>query len=327
MQTYSSSEGHGPTTPASALQRSRSSVLATCDVAEIDAAAAAEIASALEANHIVYFPRPPFPLPDEQALEYLRAELPSRLQLKNVSYHPVKQRLSGLKADPATAERTAQILRQHLDAVTAFLVRVMPGLDGSVGKTSFRPIQERGRNLKPHASNELIHVDAGAYGATNGDRILRFFVNVNGHEDRVWASKGPIQDLLERHGVAAGLLDDAGHLKMRLDKSATDHALSFAVRALTSVNSLASALDSSPYDRAMRRLHNYMKDSDQYKSDQRGYEEIRFPPGSAWMCFTDGVSHAGLSGQFAFITSFILKRAALRHPQFAPYNLLAARHS
>ena len=53
----------------------------------------------------------------------------------------------------------------------------MPALAKNLraGTCSFRPLEERGRNLKPHASNELVHIDAGAYGATNGDRILRFF--------------------------------------------------------------------------------------------------------------------------------------------------------
>jgi hypothetical protein len=332
MQTSPSSPGEssawtGPATCASSQARPRSSVLATFDAARMDAALAAEIENTLEANHIVYFPRSPVPLPDERALRYLRAELPSQLRLKNVSYHPDKQSLSGLKADQETCDRTAGILREHLDGVTAFLSGIMPRLfEGRTGKTSFRPIQERGRNLKPHASNELVHIDAGAYGATNGDRILRFFVNVNEGEDRVWASKGPIQDVLDRHGISAGLLDRAGNLNVRIDKSFADHALTFAVRALSRFNPLAQALDSSPYDRAMRRLHNYMKDSEEYKSDQRGYEEIRFPPGSAWMVFTDGVSHASLSGQFALVTTMVAKRADLRYPHFAPYNLLAARN-
>jgi hypothetical protein len=312
---------------ASPGARTRSSVVAAVDAAEIDASLAEEISGALEANHIVYFPRSPIPLPDAQTLQQMRAELPSGLRLKNVSYHPGSRRLSGLQADAVTSKRTAQVLREHLDAVTAFLQRIMPHLcvGWTVGKTSFRPIQERGRNLSAHASNELVHIDAGAYGATNGDRILRFFVNVNEHEDRVWASKGPIQDVLDRHGIEAGLFDKHGRLQVRIDKGFADHALSTAVRALSLINPLASALDSSPYDRAMRRLHNYMKDSDAFKSDQRGYEEIRFPPGCAWMVFTDGVSHASLSGQFALVTTIVLRSEALRHPHLSPYNLLAAR--
>src|SRR5207302_2260607 len=71
------------------------------------------------------------------------------------------------------------------------------------GTASFRPLQEKGRQLSAHASNELVHVDAGAYGATHGDRILRFFVNANPSQDRVWASKGTFAELLGRHGAEA----------------------------------------------------------------------------------------------------------------------------
>jgi hypothetical protein len=310
---------------------SSSSVLAGIDPTgidpeRIDPSAAERIATLLETNHIVYFPRCPIPLPDAATLRFLRTELPSRLRLKNVSYHPEADRLTGLQADEATRDRVTDVLREHLHGVTGFLGRAAPHLAAgwTVGTCSFRPIQERGRNLKAHASNELVHIDAGAYGATHGDRILRFFVNVNEGEDRVWASKGSISDLLERHGQAAGLLETSGQLRQPIDKGIADHAFSALVGGLARLNPLARALDSSPYDRAMRRLHNYMKDSEAFKNDQRGYEEIRFPPGSAWTVFTDGVSHASVSGQFALVTTLIVRRQALRHPQFAPYSLLAA---
>ena len=61
------------------------------------------------------------------------------------------------------------------------LVFSIPALaeNWQVGTSSFRPLQEQGRNLDSHASNERVHVDAGAYGATHGNRVFRFFVNVN----------------------------------------------------------------------------------------------------------------------------------------------------
>jgi hypothetical protein len=299
-------------------------------VSQIDPAAAdvsERIGRALESNHIVYFPESPIPLPDAGTLEYLRTELPARLKLKNISYHPEGARVTGLEGDETLRQRTSEVLRRHLDDVAAFLYRLMPQWRGvcRVGTCSFRPIQERGRNLKAHASNELVHVDAGAYGATDGDRIFRFFVNVNDREDRVWASKGSLQEVLERHGVAAGLLDGSGNLKLRVDKGLADHAFSAAIGGLARLNPLAHTLDSSPYDRTMRRLHNYMKDNDDFKQDMRGYEEIRFPPYSAWMVFTDGVSHASLAGQFALVTTIIVPREALKYPQFSPYALLTAR--
>jgi hypothetical protein len=301
------------------------SVLAQIDPAAADASE--RMALALESNHIVYFRESPIPLPDGATLEYLRTELPSRLKLKNISYHPEGARVTGLEADETLRERTCGVLKRHLDDVAGFIYRSMPQWRGAcrVGTCSFRPIQERGRNLKAHASNELVHIDAGAYGATNGDRIFRFFVNVSDREDRVWASKGSLQEVLERHGAAAGLLDASGRLKLPIEKGLADHAFSAAIGGLARLNPLAHTLDSSPYDRTMRRLHNYMKDSDGFKQDMRGFEELRFPPYSAWMVFTDGVSHASLSGQFALVTTIIVSRQALRHPQFSPYALLAAR--
>jgi hypothetical protein len=288
--------------------------------------AGASITEALESNHIVFFPSTPVPLPDAQTLRYLRTELPQRLKLKNISYHPEADRITGFEGDAPTAERLTSMLKEHLTAVSAFLRGQIPHLaeDWTIGTCSVRPIEERGRNLKAHASNELVHVDAGAYGATDGDRILRFFVNFNDQEDRVWATQGPIERIVDRFGRDAGLLDAEGRFARRLNKGATDRALSGVVQGLAHLNPLARVLDTSPYDRAMRRLHNYMKDNAAFREDRRDYEEIRFPPYSAWIVFTDGVSHASLSGQFAFVTTIIVRRRRMKYPQFAPFNVLMA---
>jgi len=302
-------------------------VVATITDEQATAPSQASIGEALESSHIVFFPTCPIRLPDAATLHYLRSELPARLRLKNVSYHPEADRITGLAADGDTTTRVTRILKDHLAEVSGFLRAHVPHLsrEWTIGTCSVRPIQERGRNLKPHASNELVHIDAGAYGATDGDRILRFFVNFSDHEDRVWASKGTFEQILERFGRNAGLLDAQGCLAVRVTKNRADRTLSALLSALARVNPLARLLDTSPYDRAMRRLHNYMKDDPGFRQDQRDYEEMRFPPGSAWMVFTDSVSHASLSGQFAFVTTILVRRAALRYPQFAPFTLLKAR--
>jgi 3-deoxy-D-manno-oct-2-ulosonic acid (Kdo) hydroxylase len=299
-------------------------VVATFAHEQLVARSGASIVDALESSHIVFFPQCPIRLPDEVTLRYLRNDLPARLKLKNISYHPEADRITGIDADASTTQRVTAILKDHLADVTAFLREHIPLLaaDWTIGTCSVRPVQERGRNLKPHASNELVHVDAGAYGATDGDRILRFFVNFSDHEDRVWATKGPIEQILSRYGRKAGLIDAQGRLALRLTKSAADRALSGLVSGLAHLNPLARVLDTTPYDRAMRRLHNYMKDDPAFKQDREGYEEIRFPPYSAWMVFTDSVSHASVSGQFAFVTTIIVRRKHMKRPEFAPFNVL-----
>lgn len=296
---------------------------------QLEGAANPAVAEALETNHIVYFPACPIPLPDEATMRYLRSELPQHLKLKNVSYHPEADRVTGLDADSQTTARVTAFLKEHQANIMAFLRRHLEHLTRgwTVGTCSFRPIEERGRNIKAHASSELMHVDAGAYGATDGDRILRFFVNFNDREDRVWATKGPIEDMVSRYGRQSGLLDAQGRLAVRLTKGTPDRILSAVVRGLSHVNPLARVLDTSPYDRAMRRLHNYMKDDEGFKQDPRGYQEVRFPPYSSWMVFADSVSHACVSGQFASITTFIVRREQMRHPECSPFNVLMARHA
>ena len=72
------------------------------------------------------------------------------------------------------------------------------------------------------------------------------------------------------------------------------HAWTGLVKTLALGALILKVLDSSPYDRTMRRFHNYMKDTPSFQQQQDGHEEFRFPPFSAWMVFTDMVSHACL---------------------------------
>ena len=284
-----------------------------------------DLSDSLERGSIVYFPQSPVPLPAAEELSFLRQELPGLLKLKNVSYHPEAGSVRGLDSDdPELVQRVSRILRTVSDDIAGFLATAAPRLtnDWTVGTCSFRPIQERGRNLDAHSSNELVHIDAGAYGATNGDRILRFFINVNPDEDRVWASKGSFNDLLLSHGPRARLkYESAGN--NYLSKGPLDHLWSGLVNGLSRAGMpTAKVLDSSPFDREMRRFHNYMKDTPTFQQEQRGHEEFRFPPFSAWMVFTDTVSHACLSGQHAFVHTSIVRLENCRLPELAPINLL-----
>jgi hypothetical protein len=279
-----------------------------------------EISDALERGAIIQFAECPLPLPSADDLAFLREELPRQLNVKNVSYHPESDKLHGVKDDAALRERAYRVLKSHSRNVEDFLHATIPALTRgwTVGTSSFRPIQEKGRNLASHASNELVHVDAGAYGATHGDHILRFFVNANPSEDRVWATKGAFPYLYERYGAAAGI--GGAH---SLERGALDQLRTGLLKGLVKLGvKEAMIVDSSPYDRLMRRFHNYMKDTSEFQSGRDDYEELRFPPGSAWMVFTDVVSHASISGQHALVNTFIVRLGACRLPELAPINIL-----
>ncbi|MCP3103688.1 Kdo hydroxylase family protein [Myxococcus sp. K15C18031901] len=299
-------------------------MLETFDAARVKSAGATALSDALEQGRIVYFPESPVALPTPGDAAFLREELPALLKRKNVSYYPDAQRLVGLASEGAHAERTHHILREHSQRVTEFLTRAMPLFvkDWSVGTSSFRPLQEKGRRLEAHASNELIHVDAGAYGATHGDRILRFFINLHPTEERRWATRGTFEALYSQYGATAGVAPEPGverslhpGLAGRLYSGMLQGASRLGVR-------MARVVDTSPYDRLMRRFHNFMKDTPEFQASRDGYQEFGFPPASAWMVLTDGVSHACLSGQYALVDTFLIRLSSCRHAQSAPYHLL-----
>ena len=289
-----------------------------------DTASPDEIEDALERADIVFFERPPVELPADAELEFLRECLPRELQAKNVSYHPESDSIPRFAAAPAVKDRVQRILSTHGKRVEAFLRRAVPDFvpGWTLGTTSFRPIEERGRNLKPRSSNELVHVDAGAYGATNGARILRFFVNVHPTRERVWGTKGSFNALMARHRELR-LAAQGGKPRAVLDKGPLDRLYSGLVGVLGKLHPLARVLDSSPYDRSMRRIHNYMKEDCEFLESREGYQEVHFPPMSSWMVFTDGVSHSVLSGQHALVTTVLVPLANCRHPELTPYGVLA----
>ena len=289
-----------------------------------DAASPQEIEDAMERAEVVFWKRCPVELPNEDDLEFMRTGLPRELQVKNISYHPESNSIPRFEADPVVRDRIERILRTHGQRVEAFLRRATPDFvpNWTLGTTSFRSIEEQGRKLKPRSSNELVHIDAGAYGATNGARILRFFVNIHPTRDRVWGTKGGFGALLERHHE---LIDAAkgGRDRVVLQKGPFDRLYSGMVTALSKVYPLFQVIDSSPYDRSMRRIHNYMKENPSFRDSPDGYQEIHFPPLSSWMVFTDGISHSVLSGQHALVTTVLIPLANARNPALAPFNVLA----
>jgi hypothetical protein len=274
-----------------------------------------DCSDALERGRIVQFRECPVALPDAGDQDFLRVGLAAHLRRKNVSYYPDADRVTGLQAPAQVAERARRILREHSARVREFLRRAMPAFTEGwrVGTSSYRPLEERGRHLSAHASNELVHVDAGAYGATHGDRILRFFVNLNPAAERVWISKGTFAELFEKHAAEAGVGPEA------LDAALPERAYSGTLRALARAFPMLRVIDTSPYDRRMRRFHNWMKDTPSFQ--QGPSEQFSFPPFSAWMVVTDGVSHACIAGQHALVDTFLVPLRNCRLP--APYHLLA----
>ena len=283
-----------------------------------------EIQDAMERAEVVFFDRSPVELPSEADLAFMREGLPHELKVKNISYHPESDSIPRFEAAPDVKERIERILRKHGQRVEQFLRRSCPDFvpGWTLGTTSFRSIEEQGRKLRARSSNELVHIDAGAYGATDGARILRFFVNIHPTRDRVWGTKGSFNAIMSRHPellAAAG----RGKARVRVDKGPLDRLYSGVIGAVGKLYPLVRVIDSSPYDRSMRRIHNFMKENLSFRDSREHYQEIHFPPLSAWMVFTDGISHSVLTGQHALVTTVLVPLKNCRIPELAPYRVLA----
>ena len=277
-----------------------------------------ELSDHLERGGLVMLPQAPMALPSDEDIQFLRDETPKHHTHKNISYYPLAGRISGMGGPPSLRERTGRILKAHHERVESFLKRVIPTLapGWTTGTSSLRVFQEKDRNISVHARSDLLHLDARAYGCTRGDLILRFLTNLD-DEDRVWKVKGTVADLVAQYGSAAGL--QRGNL---LKEGLHDRLYSSLVRGLAIAFPMARSLDQSAYDRAMGRMHNYMKESDEFQQDPEGACEVHFRPRSCWLVFADMAGHACRWGRFCIIDTFIVPKENFRDRWRTPYEVL-----
>jgi hypothetical protein len=265
----------------------------------------------LESGQILLFRELPFDLPADDR-RFLVSQPWSELRLhKNVSYRPGEDILRGVAGDSTTVDRVHSILRNYSTEVLRFAAEFLAPYAGKwiTDFSSFRPLEEKGRDLPLHKRNDLLHVDAFPSRPTRGGRILRIFTNLNPSKVRVWNTTGAFGELARKYA------DDAG-----LQQFASESGLSRAVHGLAGKLGMRGA-DRTPYDAFMLRFHDYLKENSDF---QTNYPKARleFPPLATWMVFTDGVAHAAMSGQYALEQTLLIPRSALVSPDDAPYRIL-----
>ena len=77
----------------------------------------------------------------------------------------------------------------------------------------------------------------------------------------------------------------------------------------------------SAYDKFMLRFHDYLKENSEFQANTPKIH-IDFPPMATWMCYTDSVPHAVLSGQYALEQTFIIPVKAMVMPEKSPVRVL-----
>jgi hypothetical protein len=265
----------------------------------------------LERGNILFFPRTPFALSDDEREVLRSTSLTGGTLHKNIAYRPAEDKVTGFdKGIVHDAGRLREVLRAYSQRVLGLLRGLLPRyIEGCrVDFASFRPQEEEGRDLPTKKRNDLLHVDAFPTRPTKGDLILRVFTNINKTKPRVWLTSDPFESLAQRYAKDAGL-----------PRIAEQPAVSPLKNILRAVG--LPIADRSAYDRFMLGFHDYLKFNEQYQRDCTKYR-FEFPPDSTWMVFTDIVPHAVLSGQHALEQTVIVRRESLAARQRAPIEIL-----
>jgi hypothetical protein len=267
----------------------------------------------LEAGDIVFFPSaPPLVTCEEQAFLVTQRQSGGAIH-KNISYRPAEDRLRGIDHnDGANLRRAHEVMSRFSGRAIAFMGNFLKryARDWKIDYTSFRPIEEMGRKAALHSRNDLLHFDNFPTRPSHGDRLLRIFVNIHPDRERVWITSDPFAAV-------------AGRFTNRIGLDRTSRLVDAWKRAAARVGSRIGlpVIERPPYDVLMLRIHHAMKEDVAFQESCRK-ERWEFPAGSAWIVFTDGTSHACLSGQYMLEQTFIVRRNSLAYPEVSPIAVL-----
>jgi hypothetical protein len=236
--------------------------------------------AALEAGKVLYFPdfgQHGF-APQKEELALFREDIRDP-KVRNISLDP-NGNLKGALGDDATQALMAGMIGRFRAEAEALLGNLVPRYGEHLrrGSVSFRPAVVEHRVQSWRADDRRLHVDAFPSRPNRGERLLRVFTNVNLEgAPRVWRVGEPFEDVARR-------------FLPRVKKYVPWQAK--ALNMLHVTKSLRSE-----YDHLMLQLHDAMKSDLDYQKNAP-QETFGFPPGCAWVCFSDQTSHSVMSGQY-----------------------------
>jgi hypothetical protein len=271
----------------------------------------------LEAGGILYFPETPVKIPEADLTFLLEQQQTSSSLHKNIAYKPDRDKLSGVEeksAGPDEVARMHDVMRRYSASVEGFLAEFLAPYQRRwrMDYASFRPLEEKGRDLPVRRRNDLLHTDAFPTRPTRGWRILRFFHNIHPSRTRDWVVGEPFARVVAEFAPS------------KLPIPRPDGAAARAGKQIAKATGLASLVPQwkrGPYDEFMMRLHNTMKEDSAFQAGCKR-EEVQFAPGSSWMVYTETVPHAVLAGQFALEQTFLIDPRAMVTRESAPIAIL-----
>ena len=256
----------------------------------------------LESGKILYFPHLTFPFSKGEAAVF---DSSWGLAGHSVRYQRETGKIRGLKAELVISERVTRFMRRYddlsLDLVHALFPDYRPNLR-QIETRLERSDAQAGQSCT-NKSDSGLHIDAFGNRPAGSERILRIFCNIDPTgRPRIWRIGEPFEHYARRfaHQVQPPLPGSRNLLNM--------------LRVTKTKRSL--------YDHYMLTLRQLAAKDDHWQQHSR-HERVEFPAGSAWMCFSDEIPHATLSGQFLLSQTFYLPLTAMRRPERSPQHTLA----
>jgi len=248
---------------------------------------------------VLFFPHLVFRLSETEKL-FLDARV-SDGRAKNISLDHTTGRMQASSLTGEKAKELAAMMERFGSQAARLVHELLPYRDVERARTSFRPVQVKGRHYSKISDDRLLHIDAFPSRPMQGRRILRFFANVAPDTPRRWNVGQPFEDFARTF-----LPRVRPHLPGKswlYDRLGVTHG------------------KRSLYDELMLSLHDAGKLDEAFQRESP-HQGIEFPPGCCWLVFTDQVLHAALGGEFALEQTFHLDIAEMAEPDRAPVKVL-----
>ncbi len=262
--------------------------------------------SAVEHGGVVVCEALPFDVSDAERALFDRALTDDKR--KSIYLRADRAGVSGSQVEGDARTAIIAMIERYGQHCHALVDGLFPGYDAQrhATGTSFRPRAigdiKSGKALSWRKDDTRLHTDAFPSNPTLGDRILRVFTNVHPQSlPRVWRVGEPFPAMAARFLPRAGQLPPGSAWVL--------HKLGITKRPR------------SAYDHLMLQLHDLAKADLDYQRTcpQR---TMSFMPGTTWICFSDQVMHAAMSGQYLFEQTYRLPLSVIAEPEASPLRVL-----
>jgi len=260
----------------------------------------ARAVASLEAGAVLFFPGLPFRLKDDEK-QFLDARVADG-KAKNISLDPDTGKIQATSLQGDEARRLSTMMARFSDQASTLVHDLLPYTQVERARTSYRPVQVKGRGYSKISDDRLLHIDAfPSRPMRAGRRILRFFANIAPSSPRHWL-------------VGEAFEPFARQFLPRVSPHLPGKSWLYEKLGVTRGRR-------SPYDELMLSLHDAAKLNDDFQKTSHR-DAIDFPAQSCWLVFTDQVLHAALGGEFALEQTFHLDVAEMAEPARAPIRVL-----